>query len=75
MTCFVRTRRRIYQAKVDYLDARPRESCSYLRHIAFQPGIEARKLTPVSIEPDAAESYPKLLFTGHGDSLSRRTTE
>ena len=49
---------RIDQTEIDQLDARPREPRRYLLHITFQLGLEARKLAPVCIKTDTAESYP-----------------
>ena len=49
---------RIDQAQIDQLDARPREPRRNLLHIPFQHGLEPRKLAPIGIQTDTAESYP-----------------
>ena len=49
--------RRVDQAEVHDFDAGPLEPRRHLRHIAFEPLLESRKLRPVGVESDAEQAH------------------
>ena len=54
-----------FQAQVDHFYAVAKHARRHLRHIPLKPGFEARKLRPVGIQANAAETHAQRSLAVH----------